>query len=180
MEITLAAPDDLPAILAISNWAAEHLTANFATQPETLEAWRTSFEETRAQHPWLVARDGGRVVGFARSGPHRSRGAYAWTAEVSVYVDPAAHRRGIGAALYARLIPTLRAQGYVTLLAGITPPNPASEGLHQRVGFVRCGTYHKAGWKFGGWHDVGYWELHLQEGDAAPSPIRPVAEVWRE
>jgi phosphinothricin acetyltransferase len=178
MEITLADDADVPSILAISNWAAEHLAANFATEPETLASWRAVFEQTRALHPWLVARDEGRVIGFAKSGPHKSRGAYAWTAEVSVYVDPAAHRRGIGGALYDRMIPLLRAQGYVTLLAGITPPNPGSVGLHERFGFVRCGTYHKAGWKFGRWYDVGYWELQLCHDDGEPAPVRAVASVW--
>ena len=177
--IRLAQPEDLSAIVAISNWAATHLTANFATEPEPEAMWVASWEATHAAYPWLVAHDGGeRVLGFAKASPHRIRGAYAWTAEVSVYVASGAHRRGIGAALYARLIPILRAQGYVALLAGITPPNPASEGLHTRAGFVRCGTYHRVGWKFGAWHDVGYWELHLQPDGEPPRPVRPVVEVW--
>jgi phosphinothricin acetyltransferase len=177
--VALARREDVPAIVAISNWAAAHLPANFATEPELEAAWLAAWDQTHPRHPWLVARADERVVGFARAAPHRARGAYAWTAEVSVYVDPGAQGGGVGAALYERLIPTLRAQGYVTLLAGITPPNPASERLHARFGFVRCGTYHRAGWKFGAWHDVGYWELHLQPADEPPRPLRLVAEVWR-
>ena len=177
--IRLAEREDLPAIVAITNWAAVHTPANFATEPEPESLWVATWEQTRARHPWLVAVDGERVLGFAKSGPHRTRGAYAWTAEVSVYVEPSAHGRGIGAALYDRFIPVLREQGYVTLLAGITPPNPASERLHEKVGFVRCGTYHRAGWKLGAWHDVGYWELHLADGGEPPQPVRLVADVWR-
>jgi phosphinothricin acetyltransferase len=64
------------------------------------------------------------------------------------------------------------------LLAGIATPNPASERLHAAFGFTRCGTFHRAGWKFGRWHDVGYWELHLQSADGAPRALRPVDEVW--
>jgi L-amino acid N-acyltransferase YncA len=185
MLIRLAAREDVPAIVALSNWAAVNTPANFALEPESETMWAATWEATREQHPWLVAVDGegdggdARVIGFAKSGPHRTRGAYAWTAEVSVYVDAAAHRRGIGAALYERFLPTLRAQGYVTLLAGITPPNPASVRLHEKFGFVRCGTYHRAGWKFGSWHDVGYWEMHLTPPDEPPQPVRSVAEVWR-
>jgi phosphinothricin acetyltransferase len=89
------------------------------------------------------------------------------------------HGRGVGAALYGRFIPTVREQGYALLLAGITLPNPASERLHEKVGFVRCGTYHRVGWKFGAWHDVGYWELHLGDQREAPRPVRGVADVWR-
>jgi L-amino acid N-acyltransferase YncA len=177
--IRLAERADLAAVVAISNWAALNTLANFATEPEPEHQWLATWESTRVKHPWLVAEEDQRVVGFAKSGPHRARGAYAWTADVSVYVDPSAHRRGIGAALYDRFLPVLRAQGYALLLAGITQPNPGSVRLHEKVGFVRCGTYHRVGWKFGGWHDVGYWELHLAGGDAEPRPVCDVAEVWR-
>jgi phosphinothricin acetyltransferase len=173
--IELASSADVPAILALSNGAIAS-AANMATEPEPLAEWAERFAETDAMFPWLVAREEGRVVGFAKAGPHRARRGYDWTAEVSVYVDPTDHRRGHGRTLYRRLVRVLRAQGYVTLLAGITMPNAASVGLHEAVGFVPCGAYHRVGWKLGQWHDVGYWELQLQDG--APEPIRPVASVW--
>ncbi|HTM20762.1 MAG TPA: GNAT family N-acetyltransferase [Kofleriaceae bacterium] len=178
MLIELAELADLPRIVELSNRAAAETTANFATAPEPVDEWTATWRNTATFHAWLVARVDGQVAGFARSGPHRSRGAYAWIVEMSVYIDPAHHGRGVGTALYGRLVPLLRAQGYVTLLAGITAGHVASERLHQRAGFVRCGTFHRAGWKFGAWHDVGYWELHLQPPDHVPSPPRPVAEVW--
>src|SRR5688572_18208476 len=117
MRIELAELEDLPRIVELSNRAAAETTANFALAPEPVEEWIATWRKTREFHPWLVARTGGNVVGFARSGPHRPRGAYAWIAEMSVYIDPAHHGRGIGGALYGVLIPLLRAQGYVTLLA---------------------------------------------------------------
>jgi L-amino acid N-acyltransferase YncA len=179
LPVSLADAGDLPAIVEISNWAAAHTTANFATEPEAVPTWQTTWAQTSALHPWLVVRDAGRVLGFAKSGPHRARGAYAWSADVSVYVHPDAHRRGVGTALYRTLLPLLRAQGYVTLLAGITVPNPGSEALHAASGFVRAGTYPRVSWKFGAWHDVAYWTLALQTSNTPPRPIRPVAEVWR-
>jgi phosphinothricin acetyltransferase len=181
LSYALAEEADLPRIVEIANWAAAHTPANFATEPEPVSQWRDAWLATRSTHPWIVARDGERrVAGFAKASPHRARGAYRWTAEVSVYVDPAHHGRGLGRALYGLLLPTLRAQGYMTLLAGITPGNPASERLHASSGFVACGTFHRAGWKHGAWHDVGYWELHLQTDIAEPREPRPVGEAWRE
>ncbi len=183
-DIELATAGDLPRIVELANRAAETGTANFATAPEPLADWRAAWQATHATHPWLVARVGGGVIGFAKASPHRSRGAYLWTAELSIYIDDAWHGRGVGGALYEVLIPMLRAQGYVTLLAGITAGHGASERLHQRAGFVRCGTFHRAGWKFDRWHDVGYWELHLQPVPTPPAAIqppgaiRPVADVW--
>jgi phosphinothricin acetyltransferase len=172
-----ASKADLPAILALSNWAAEHTTANFATEPETLASWTASWDATSAMYPWLVARRGGAVVGFARATPHRSRGAYAWTAEVSVYVDPSQHRRGVGRALYDRLIPALRDQGYVTLLAGIVGGHQASERLHAEVGFRATARLQRVGWKLGAWHDVVYWQLDLDPSGCPPGVIRPVASL---
>ena len=60
--IRLAAEEDLPAILAISNWAARHTAANFAVEPERLEDWCKEWLATRREYPWLVAVDGGGEV----------------------------------------------------------------------------------------------------------------------
>ena len=178
LRVTLAERADVAVMLAISNEAAARTNANFATTPELLVDWEATFDREHAAYPWLVARDGERIVGFARGLSHRARGAYAWTAEVSVYVAFDAHARRVGTRLYERLVPTLRAQSYVTLIAGITPGNPASERLHAHFGFVRCGTYHRVGWKNGAWLDVGSWELHLDTSGAAPSPRKLVRDVW--
>ena len=181
VDIELAAAGDLPAILAISNWAAMHTPANFATEPESIDDWLSSWEGTHAMYPWLVARrrgpDGSDVLGFAKASPHRARGAYAWTAEVSVYVHPDHHGRGVGRSLYRELISLLERQGYVTLLAGITAPNPASEALHRSFGFRKVGSLERVGWKFNRWHDVGWWELFLRPADQPPGTIRPVLEI---
>jgi len=175
--IELAARSDVPAILAIANQAAQDTAANFATEPEPLDDWLALYDRTCAQYPWLVARAGGEVVGFAKSGPYRLRGAYRFTAEVSVYVRPAWHRRGLGRALYARAIPMLRQQGFTALFASITSPHPPSERLHEAFGFSRIGMFHRCGWKFDRWHDVGFWELVLRPDDV-PTAVQPVAAVW--
>jgi phosphinothricin acetyltransferase len=194
--IEQARASDLARIAALANRAAEVGSANFATEPEPVGEWQQAWERTAATHPWLVARARirpasssmppswaapnrtGEVVGFAKASPHRARGAYRWTAELSIYIDERWQGRGIGTALYRVLIPLLRAQGYVTLLAGITAGHTASEHLHAAAGFIRCGTFHRAGWKLATWHDVGYWELDLQPAGAAPGAIRGVQEIW--
>lgn len=178
--IRLATEADIAPLLAISNWAAMHTPANFAIEPEPLDDWLRSWCDTHERFPWLVACDDeGRVIGFAKAGAHKGRCAYAYTAEVSVYVHPEHHGRRIGHALYARLLAILTAQGFVTLLAGITTPNPASQRLHESFGFQRVATYQRVGWKFGRWHDVGYWQLMLRDGSPAapPQAIRSVAQA---
>jgi phosphinothricin acetyltransferase len=173
-----ATPADVPAILQISNQYAATAPANFATEPESLESWQQSWRETNEMYPWLVAvEDASSILGFAKASPWKSRGAYRWSVETSVYVKERAQRRGIGKALYARLIELLRAQGYHTLLGGITLPNDPSVRLHESLGFRRVGVLHEVGFKLGAWHDVGYWLLTLRPDERAPGPVRPVRDV---
>lgn len=176
--IELARRPDVVHALAFANWAAENTPANFALEPESLESWEADFDLRHEMYPWLVARFGESVVGFAKASPYRARGAYAFTVEVTVYIDPAHHRRGVASALYRVLLPLLRTQGYITLLAGVTTPHEPSERLHAVSGFRRCATIHRAGWKFGKWHDISFWELHLQPEGTAPKPLRSVREGW--
>ncbi len=197
MQLRFATFDDLPAILAISNWAAINTAANFALEPETLESWQEEWRETNQMYPWFVAFNvdsdaattdpthppapslqGRRsVVGFAKASPWKGRCAYAYSTEVTVFVHPDHHSQGVGKALYGRLIPILKAQGYQSLLAGITQPNEASVRLHESFGFHRVALFERVGWKFDQWHDVGYWELLLQGATASPSPIVAVREA---
>lgn len=179
VDIELAQQADLPRILELSNWAAIHTAANFSTAPESLEMWTQAWEKTHAFYPWLVARTSSAIVGFAKASPHRTRGAYAWTAEVSVYIDDSWQGRGVGRLLLRALAQLTNAQGYGVLLAGIVDGHQASEKLHARVGFNRCGTFHRAGYKLGRWYDVGWWELLLSATVAAPTQIQPVAGIAR-
>lgn len=176
VDIRSAQFDDLPEMLEISNWAALNTPANFAIEPETLESWEAEYRETHETHPWLAAELEGAIVGFAKASPWKGRCAYTWSAEVTVYVHPDLHGRSIGTALYSRLIPILKTQGYHTLLGGITQPNEASVRLHESFGFRRVALLEQVGWKFEKWHDVGYWELILSDDDAPPDVIKPVNE----
>jgi phosphinothricin acetyltransferase len=126
-------------------------------------------------HPYLVMENRGDVVGFAYGAEHRSRAAYRWSCDVSVYVAQDHHRQGIGRALYARLFELLRRQRLHLAFAGITLPNDNSIGLHEAMGFTHVGTYVEVGYKFGAWRDVGWWRLALTSGAAEdggpPEPI---------
>ena len=122
----------------------------------------------RVAHEWLVAEVDGDVVGYAYSGKHKDRAAYAWAADVAVYIDATSHRRGIGRALYGELFPLLRERGLRMLCAGVTLPNDKSVGIHLAMGFEPVGIYRKIGWKFGRWHDVAWYQLDLAPGDDGP------------
>ncbi len=127
-------------------------------------------ERISRTHPWLVAEEDGEVCGFAYGSLHRERAAYRWATDVTVYVDPTYHRRGLGRALYTALFELLRRQGFHVACAGVTLPNEASVGLHESLGFLPVGVYRRIGFKFGAWWDVGWWQLDLLR--AGPDPPR--------
>jgi len=128
--------------------------------------------EVLPRYPWLVFDMDDEVLGYAYGCSHRSRAAYQWSVEVSVYLDRRVQRRGVGSALYSVLLEVLRRQGYANAYAGITLPNAASVGLHTAMGFSSIGVFSRTGYKFGLWHDVGWMQLRLN-GDFAPTFIPP-------
>jgi phosphinothricin acetyltransferase len=115
-----------------------------------------------AAQVFLVAEGAGTVTGFAYAVNHRDRAAYRWASDVSVYIEPAQHRRGVGRRLYAALFARLQEQGQRWACAGITLPNDASVGLHESLGFEPVGVYREIGFKRGEWRDVGWWQLDLR------------------
>jgi phosphinothricin acetyltransferase len=124
------------------------------------------------RHAWVVLEDAGRVAGYAYGGPYKERPAYRWSCEVSVYLEQGRRRGGAGRALYEALFERLVARGYRTAVAGMTLPNPASEGLHRALGFQPVGVWRRIGWKHGAWHDVAWTQKTLAEGEDPPAEPR--------
>jgi len=127
-------------------------------------------ERCGAGHAWLVAEREGEVVGYAYATAFNERPAYRWSASVSVYVAAGARGQGVGRALYEALFERLRERGFRMACAGITLPNAASVGLHQRLGFELVGVNREIGWKDGAWCDVGWYQLELTPAGEGPPP----------
>lgn len=123
------------------------------------------------RYPWYVWESEGRVVGYAYGAPYRSREAYQWNAEVSVYVQEGFQGQGIARKLYERLIPELHRRGFINLYAIITQPNPVSVRFHEAQGFSPLCIYRNVGFKLGKWHDVGWWELRRTDLPVKPKPV---------
>ena len=145
---------------------------SFESEPPDADEMRQRIEVTLERYPWLVCERQERVLGYAYAGAHRSRAAYRWSVDVSVYVHGEAHRTGVGRALYASLFAALELQGFYNAYAGATLPNPPIVGLHEAMGFRPVGVYQGTGYKMGAWHDVGWWHLPLRE--RVPDPAPPV------
>jgi phosphinothricin acetyltransferase len=141
---------------------------------------RGRIAETLCEYPWLVCAEEGEILGYAYASRHRQRPAYQWSVDASVYVDPFAHRKGVGRSLYTALFEILRLQGFVSVYAGIALPNAASVGLHESMGFELIGIYRSVGYKLGKWHDVGWWQLALQEAMENPPNPRKFSNLGDE
>jgi phosphinothricin acetyltransferase len=173
--IRTADPDrDAAACVAIYAPYVEAGATSFEEEPPSPAEFAERIAAMAATYPWLVAERGGEVVGYAYACPHRSRPAYRWAVEVTVYVAEGQRRGGCGRALYGELVERLRGQGFHVACAGVTLPNDASVALHESLGFVPVGVYRRIGWKDGAWRDVGWWQLELTPpGDEPPAEPQP-------
>jgi phosphinothricin acetyltransferase len=163
MNIRSATAADAPAILAIYAPVVRDTIISFETEIPTVHEMADRIDTTLKTHPYLVAHANGAMAGYAYAGHHRARSAYRWSADVTVYVAPEARRSGVARALYGRLLPMLVEREFHAAFAGIALPNPASVALHEAMGFVPVGIYREVGFKFGRWHDVGWWQRLLND-----------------
>lgn len=144
----------------------------FESDPPTPSAMAERIAAAMRTHAWMVLEDDGRVVGYAYGGPFKSRAAYRWSCEVSVYLEQGRRRTGGGRALYDALFDRLAERGFRTAVAGMALPNEASVGLHRAMGFEPVGTYRNIGWKHGTWHDVAWTQRAIVTTDDTPTELR--------
>lgn len=148
--------EDAAACAAIYEPYVTQTAVSFETEPPGAAEMAERIASALDSHAWVVLEADGHVCGYAYGGPFRSRPAYRWACEVSVYVEMGRRRTGAGRQLYTTLFERLRQRGYRTAVAGTTLPNDASAGLHRAMGFQPVGTYRDIGYKFDTWHDV-FW-----------------------
>ena len=170
ISIRPATPADIPAITRIYAHAVRHGTASFEYEPpDEPEMTRRMRALIDGGYPYLVAESGGRVLGYAYAGPYRTRPAYRYTVENSIYIAPDAQRRGIGRALLDRLTKESEARGYRLMIAiiGDSAHTPSIE-LHRAAGFALVGAFEAVGYKFDRWLDSVLMQRPLGKGSSAP------------
>jgi phosphinothricin acetyltransferase len=157
---------DLPDIRAIYSHHVLHGLGSFEEIPPDLaEMGRRRGDVLARGLPYIVAMLAGRVAGYAYAGPYRTRSAYRYTVEDSIYVSPDFHRQGVGRALLAELISSCTALGYRQMIAVIgDSANNGSIGLHAAQGFVQVALLPAVGFKFGRWVDGVLMQRALGEG----------------
>ena len=174
---------DAAGILAVYAPYIRETAVTFETEVPAPDAFTARVAGICADFPYLVLEVDGELAGYAYAHRQAERAAYAWNAELSIYLAGKWRGRGLGAPLYRLLESLLAMQGYVNLYGVITASNAGSIRLHEKLGYRQTGLHEKTGWKFGQWHDVAWLHKRVREGE--PGTILPLsaldpAQVERE
>jgi phosphinothricin acetyltransferase len=162
------AAGDVEAIHAIYAPIVRETIVSFETQAPSAAELGTRIDKS---HEWLVCERESRVVGYAYAAPFHDRAGYKWSVEVSIYLGPDARGSGLGKELLSALLDRLKERGFVNAFAGIALPNPASVRLFESFGFEAVARHRQVGFKLGGWHDVGWWQLRLNPPTNPPPAV---------
>lgn len=162
MIIRSALTTDAGAIAGIYNHYVLTSTITFEEEPVSeADMWSRIHGLQTAGLPWLIAESPTGVSGYAYASQWKTRSAYRFSVESTVYVAPGSTAAGVGSSLYDVLLARLREAGLHTVIGGIALPNEASTRLHEKFGFEKTAHFKEVGFKFGRWIDVGYWQRRL-------------------
>jgi len=156
-------------ILEIFNDAIVNSTALYDYKPRTIEMMAGWFDaKSKGKFPVIgIENEAGELMGFASYGTFRAWPAYKYSVEHSVYVNARFRGQGIGKRLLQEIIAAAKRQNYHLLIGGIDATNSVSIRLHEKLGFTFCGTIRQAGFKFGRWLDLSFYQFIL------PTPMNP-------
>ena len=151
--------EDAARIAEIYNGYVRDTVITFEEQPVLAADMAGRIDGVTGKLPWLVTEEGGALAGYAYATAWKTRSAYRFSLETTIYLAPEFARRGLGAELYAALLAEVRACDVHCAVGCIALPNDASVALHEKLGFRKIGEFQEVGWKLGRWVDVGYWQL---------------------
>lgn len=171
--IRQAGINDLVEMLHIYAPFANESAVSFEYAAPSAAEFEKRFTDNPKHYPWLVAEKKGQIAGYAYASAYRSRTAYQWSVETSIYMKEEEQGTGTASLLYQTLLDTLERSGFFNAYAIITTPNPQSERFHEKMGFENCGLLPRAGYKNGSWHDVRWMWKRLQKEDIIPSTSSP-------
>ena len=180
MIIRDARPADAGELLDIYAWYVRQTAVSFEYEAPTLDQFRRRMAAVTARYPWLVAEEDGRLLGYACAGTFKSRAAYDWSCETTIYIDKNARGRGVGRALYEALEAALGSMGVRNLYACVALADPEDEYLtldsprfHAHMGYATVGCFHRCASKFGRWYDMVWMEKAIGEHEERPGMVVP-------
>ena len=173
--ITFGKQSDAKELLAIYSPYVEETTISFEYVSPSLVEFEHRISTITNTYPYLVYRIGEEIVGYAYASSFKTRAAFMWDVETSVYIKPEYHQSGVARKLYTILISLLKKQGFYHVYAYICIPNNKSVRFHEKFGFAHGATYKNTGYKLGQWCDLLCMEKHLQEITPTTTPTPPIS-----
>jgi L-amino acid N-acyltransferase YncA len=153
---------DAKDICEFYNHYIEKTIITFEEEPVIISEMETRISEISARFPWIVFEENDQIVGYSYASDWKSRCAYRYSVESSVYILPSFTNRGIGSRLYEELIFRLSNMNIHSVIGGIALPNIPSIKLHEKFGFEKVAQFKEVGRKLQKWIDVGYWQLVMK------------------
>lgn len=180
IKIRDARPEDAERLLEIYAYYVENTAITFEYDVPTINEFQARMQHTRKRYPYLVIEREHVIQGYAYAGPFVGRAAYDWSCEMTVYLDHAAQKRGMGRAIYEALESKLKEMGILNLYACIGYPQVEDEYLtknsaafHHHLGFETVGIFHQCGYKFNRWYDMIWMEKFIGAHQKNQEAIRP-------
>lgn len=184
IRIRSAELSDAERLLEIYSYYVLNTAVSFEYAVPSAEEFRDRMAHTMERFPWLVILEDGRIAGYAYAGPFKGRAAYDWSCELSVYLDRAFQKRGLGRTLYEALEEALRKMGILNLYACIAYPEKEdgylttnSADFHSHLGFTTAGRYRRCASKFGRWYGMVWMEKIIGEHRDNPPPVRRYSDI---
>jgi len=153
---------DYEAIREIYNYYILNSISTFELEPVSIDEVTKRISLVTQKYPWIVYEENNTIIGYAYANDWKTRKAYRYTVESTVYLKNGNSGKGIGSALYTFLLKELKQIGIHAVIGGISLPNDASISLHEKLGFKKIARFKEVGYKFNKWIDVGYWELIIK------------------
>lgn len=178
--VTVATGDDAEKLLEIYRPYVLNTPITFEYDVPTVAEFTNRIITTLERYPYLIAKVDEKIVGYAYTSPFKSRAAYQWAVETSIYVDVDYKGNGIGKALYDKLEEITKQQNIINLYACITAGNPQSIAFHKHFGYQQTAYFTNCGYKFNQWHDVLWMEKMLGEHPFAPLLVIPFAKLRKQ
>jgi L-amino acid N-acyltransferase YncA len=177
VELRAATPADGESIAQIYAPYAVTNAVSFETKAPSDKQMTARIRDSGDVHPWIVAEQGGVVLGYSYAKPFRAGAPHRFGVEIAVYAAGEFEGQGIRRTLLAALIATLTQQNFTQAIVTLLTPNDKLIQLFEAHGFRRAGAYREVCFKNGQWYDIGLWQRELAEGSVPPDELKPFSEV---
>lgn len=185
--IRVATVEDAAELLEIYKPYVTDTAISFEYEVPTVEEFTERIRNILKKYPYLAAECEGEIVGYAYAAPFKSRAAYDWSVETTIYIRMDCKQMGIGRKLYLNMEEILKKQGVLNLNACIAWPEQEDERLtmasiyfHEKLGYHMVGKFHKSGYKFNKWYDMVWMEKLVGEHTANQAQVCPFMELYQK